>query len=141
LFLELCKCPLDSTYCAYNDASFSTTTKVDIIENLRNISPSALLESSTPYSDLTGKKHVEGEKIRRPLNSFMVWSHHRRLKSQMQASQNHSQLSKVLGDAWNTLDPRKKECYKQIAFWLHVMHVWEFPDYKYCPQKKEKNQD
>ncbi|KRZ84750.1 TWiK family of potassium channels protein 7 [Trichinella sp. T8] len=138
---KLCKCPLDSTYCAYNDASISTTTKVDIIENLRNISPNALLESSTPYSDLTGKKHVEGKKIRRPLNSFMVWSHHRRLKSQMQASQNHSQLSKVLGNVWNTLDPRKKECYKQIAHWLHVMHVWEFPDYKYCPQKKEKNQD
>ncbi|KAL1243970.1 Transcription factor [Trichinella spiralis] len=139
--MKLCKCPLDSTFCAYNDASFSTATKVDIVENLRKLSPSALLESSTPYSDLTGMKHVDGKKIRRPLNSFMVWARHCRLKSQMEASQNNAQLSRVLGDEWNTLDRRKKHCYKQIAYWLHLMHIWEFPNYKYCPRRKKKNQN
>ncbi|KRZ05019.1 TWiK family of potassium channels protein 7 [Trichinella zimbabwensis] len=135
---KLCKCPADSVYCAYNESPLGIS-EMDIIENFRKLSASALLSSVTPYSDLTGITHGDGQKVKRPLNSFMLWAHQRRLYYQRQGNQNNTELSKLLGKEWQKLDYHTKRCYAELAEQLRLMHIREFPNYKYRPQRKPKD--
>ncbi|XP_017466131.1 PREDICTED: putative transcription factor SOX-14 isoform X1 [Rhagoletis zephyria] len=99
------------------------------------------LNSSTPYSDATQtKKHYPGH-IKRPMNAFMVWSQMERRKICEKTPDLHNaEISKELGRRWQLLGKEEKQPYIIEAENLRKLHMIEYPDYKYRPQKKQSRQ-
>ncbi|XP_065370394.1 probable serine/threonine-protein kinase DDB_G0282963 [Calliphora vicina] len=95
------------------------------------------LNSSTPYSDATQtKKHSPGH-IKRPMNAFMVWSQMERRKICEKTPDLHNaEISKELGRRWQQLGKEEKQPYISEAEKLRKLHMIEYPNYKYRPQKK-----
>ncbi|XP_017070274.1 putative transcription factor SOX-14 [Drosophila eugracilis] len=96
------------------------------------------VNSSTPYSDATRtKKHSPGH-IKRPMNAFMVWSQMERRKICERTPDLHNaEISKELGRRWQLLSKDDKQPYIIEAEKLRKMHMIEYPNYKYRPQKKQ----
>ncbi|KAH8401403.1 hypothetical protein KR009_005274 [Drosophila setifemur] len=94
--------------------------------------------SSTPYSDATRtKKHSPGH-IKRPMNAFMVWSQMERRKICERTPDLHNaEISKELGRRWQLLSKDERQPYIIEAEKLRKLHMIEYPDYKYRPQKKQ----
>ncbi|XP_017868666.1 PREDICTED: putative transcription factor SOX-14 [Drosophila arizonae] len=94
--------------------------------------------SSTPYSDATQtKKHSPGH-IKRPMNAFMVWSQMERRKICEKTPDLHNaEISKELGRRWQLLSKDDKQPYIIEAEKLRKLHMIEYPNYKYRPQKKQ----
>ena len=70
--------------------------------------PDVSPHSRTPYTDATQSK--PGERVKRPMNAFMVWSQiQRRLLAETSPGLHNAEISKRLGRAWNSLtaDERK----------------------------------
>ncbi|EDW61195.2 putative transcription factor SOX-14 [Drosophila virilis] len=96
------------------------------------------VNSSTPYSDATQtKKHSPGH-IKRPMNAFMVWSQMERRKICEKTPDLHNaEISKELGRRWQLLAKDDKQPYIIEAEKLRKLHMIEYPNYKYRPQKKQ----
>ncbi|KAH8261659.1 hypothetical protein KR044_013016, partial [Drosophila immigrans] len=96
------------------------------------------VNSSTPYSDATQtKKHSPGH-IKRPMNAFMVWSQMERRKICERTPDLHNaEISKELGRRWQLLTKDDKQPYIMEAETLRKLHMIEYPNYKYRPQKKQ----
>ncbi|XP_022223861.2 putative transcription factor SOX-14 [Drosophila obscura] len=96
------------------------------------------VNSSTPYSDATQtKKHSPGH-IKRPMNAFMVWSQMERRKICERTPDLHNaEISKELGRRWQLLSKEDKQPYIAEAEKLRKLHLIEYPNYKYRPQKKQ----
>uniref|UniRef100_A0A914VV43 HMG box domain-containing protein n=1 Tax=Plectus sambesii TaxID=2011161 RepID=A0A914VV43_9BILA len=73
------------------------------------------------------------------MNAFMVWSQLERRKiCEHQPDMHNAEISKQLGTRWRLLTDSEKEPFIQEAERLRVMHMTEYPDYKYKPRKKPK---
>lgn len=95
-------------------------------------------DSNTPYSDATKTSH-DRDKIKRPMNAFMVFSHYERKKIiEVQPDIHNAEISKRLGKQWKELKEHEKEPYIQEAEKLRLLHLQEYPGYKYQPKKKLK---
>lgn len=71
------------------------------------------------------------------MNAFMVFSHIERKKIiEFQPDIHNAEVSKALGKRWKELDNEAKEPYVQEAERLRLLHMQEYPDYKYRPRKK-----
>jgi transcription factor SOX4/11/12 (SOX group C) len=125
-----------------------TKTKV-LVELLTspNIQPpsrfgSSLIEPSTqtPYSDATktrSKKRVN--RIKRPMNAFMVFSQLERRKIvQLAPDMHNAEISKYLGARWKRLTDDERRPFVDEAERLKMLHLREYPDYKYKPRKRLK---
>ena len=85
---------------------------------------------------LQTKKHSPNH-IKRPMNAFMVFSHIERKKIiEVQPDIHNAEVSKALGKRWKELTNVEKEPYIQEAERLRLLHMQEYPDYKYRPRKK-----
>jgi len=95
------------------------------------------MQSKTPYSDLTQtKKHKENH-IKRPMNAFMRWSQIERKKIIENFPDAHNaEISKNLGKKWRTLSEEEKRPFIEEAEKLKILHLKEYPNYKYRPKKK-----
>ena len=87
-----------------------------------------------------GAKMVKKEEhIKRPMNSFMVWS---RMKRQQLAQENpkmhNSEISRRLGLEWKQLTDEQKQPYVDEAKRIRAEHMREHPDYKYKPRRRNK---
>lgn len=92
-------------------------------------------ESSTPYSDATGCK--PSERIKRPMNAFMVWSQiERRRMTERDPGLHNAEISKRLGRLWKNLSDVLRQPYIVEADRLREFHSREYPDYKYKPRKR-----
>merc|ERR1719270_2852413 len=95
-------------------------------------------ESSTPYSDATKTSH-DRDTIKRSMNAFMGFSHYERKKIiEVQPDIHNAEISKRLGKQWKELQEHEKEPYIQEAERLRLLHLQEYPGYKYQPKKKLK---
>jgi len=95
-------------------------------------------ESSTPYSDATKCKKATAH-VKRPMNAFMVWSQiERRRIAEVQPDMHNAEISKRLGKHWKLLDDEARQPYIEEAERLRLLHLQEYPDYKYRPRKKAK---
>ncbi|XP_040569071.1 uncharacterized protein [Lepeophtheirus salmonis] len=94
-------------------------------------------ESKTPYSDATQTKKHPPNHIKRPMNAFMVWSQLERRKIiEVTPEKHNAEISKELGRRWKMLNEEDQKPYIQEAERLRVLHLKEYPNYKYRPRKK-----
>lgn len=71
------------------------------------------------------------------MNAFMVWSQIERRKiCEIQPDMHNAEISKRLGKRWKTLSLEERAPFIQEAQRLRVLHMQEYPDYKYRPRKK-----
>ena len=103
---------------------------------------SSMIEPSTrtPYSDATrtrSKKRLN--RIKRPMNAFMVFSQLERRKIVQLAPEMHNaEISKYLGVRWKRLTDEERRPFIDEAERLKMLHLREYPDYKYKPRKRLK---
>lgn len=107
----------------------------DVPFRSKQVSPA----SRTPYSDATQCKK-QTKHVKRPMNAFMVWSQIERRKiSEIQPEMHNAEISKRLGKRWKMLSEDERQPYIEEAERLRLLHLREYPDYKYRPRKKSKS--
>ena len=73
------------------------------------------------------------------MNAFMVWSQIERRKiSEVAPDMHNAEISKRLGKRWKLLTDTERQPYIEEAERLRLLHMQEYPDYKYRPRKKAK---
>ncbi|KAL1493325.1 hypothetical protein ABEB36_011400 [Hypothenemus hampei] len=102
---------------------------------------------STPQRRTQSMSSVHGrepknnkERIRRPMNAFMIFSkRHRALVHQRHPNQDNRTVSKILGEWWYALGPTQKKKYHELATEVKEAHFKAHPEWKWCNKDRRKS--
>lgn len=86
------------------------------------------------------KKQKLAEKIKRPMNSFMIWSTEQRKEISKKYPKTHpKEISKYLGEKWkNNVSQAIKDFYKMKADESKMDHSKKYRNYKHKPRPRKK---
>ncbi|OAF68215.1 Sex-determining region Y protein [Intoshia linei] len=104
------------------------------------IKPECDLTESTSNADTAPLSKKNDDRVKRPMNAFMVWSRGQRRQMAVENPKMHnSEISKRLGAVWKNLSDTEKHPFIDEAKRLRDQHMKDHPDYKYRPRRKSKN--
>ncbi|KAK6641151.1 hypothetical protein RUM44_012860 [Polyplax serrata] len=97
--------------------------------------------SSLHGKDLPNMQKGSGrERIRRPMNAFMIFSkRHRALVHQRHPNQDNRTVSKILGEWWYALGSEEKQKYHELATEVKEAHFKAHPEWKWCSKDRRKS--
>ncbi|KAF6205666.1 hypothetical protein GE061_019839 [Apolygus lucorum] len=132
----------DDVFEPVRDAPAPPTSMESLVNNTNNAagkrrtqSLSALQNSKEPQSPLKAK-----DRIRRPMNAFMIFSkRHRALVHQRHPNQDNRTVSKILGEWWYALGPEEKQRYHELASEVKEAHFKAHPEWKWCSKDRRKS--
>ncbi|KAI0979242.1 hypothetical protein GJ496_004717 [Pomphorhynchus laevis] len=101
-----------------------------------NSQPESLQRNIQTVSPITAPPE-EFQRVKRPMNAFMVWSRSMRRKMAQEDPKLHnSEISKQLGEMWRKMSDEEKRPHIEEAKSLRSEHMRNHPDYKYRPRRK-----
>ncbi|XP_026669551.1 putative transcription factor capicua isoform X6 [Ceratina calcarata] len=117
------------------EAEPTTPAEVEANGNKRRSQSLSALHSKEPQSPLKAK-----DRIRRPMNAFMIFSkRHRAVVHQRHPNQDNRTVSKILGEWWYALGPEEKQKYHDLASEVKEAHFKAHPDWKWCSKDRRKS--
>jgi len=94
-------------------------------------------ESAENAREADPKRRSKKDKVKRPMNVFMVWARsHRKKVALDNPTMTNSEVSKLLGQIWKGMSRTEREPFKEMADQINREHRAMYPDYQYKPRRK-----
>ena len=132
-------------FCAQCKAEKDQSSSSALFSNLWLVCPAQVTRLNKDQANMFSSPFFQtshdptNKHVRRPMNAFMVYSHYERKKIiEVEPDIHNAEISKRLGRSWKSLTERERQPYIQEAERLRLLHMQEYPGYKYQPKKKLK---